>query len=110
MRFVVTARWHALLKVALPPHGRLEVDLVTRRRQLVARFVAWADREGHGIKGRSEPTPGDVRQAARRVQRTDIVEWANALEAAAYGPEPVDEPLERHVLNREPPERGRPTE
>src|SRR6185503_2110643 len=66
-RFVVTARWHATLKVKLPSHGRLEVDLVTRRRQLVARFVAWAAREGHGLKGRSEPTPGDVRQAARRV-------------------------------------------
>jgi hypothetical protein len=109
-RFVVTARWHAMLKVKLPPHGRLEVDLVTRRRQLVARFVAWAAREGHGLKGRSEPTPGDVRQAARRVRRPDIAEWADAVEGAAYGPEPVDEPVERRVLEREPPERGRPSE
>ncbi|HVR18735.1 MAG TPA: carboxypeptidase regulatory-like domain-containing protein, partial [Polyangiaceae bacterium] len=107
-RFVVTARWHATLKVALPPHGRLEIDLVTRRRQLVARFVAWAAREGHGIKGRSEPTPGDVRLAAQRVRRPDIAAWADAVEGAAYGPDPVDEPVERGVLDREPPERGRP--
>jgi hypothetical protein len=108
-RFVVTARWHAALKVKLPPHGRLEIDLVTRRRQLVARFVAWSAREGHGMKGRLEPTPGDVRDAGRRVHRPDIVEWANAVEKAAYGPEPVDEPVERRVLDHEPPERSRPT-
>jgi hypothetical protein len=107
-RFVVTARWHATLRVALPPHGRLEIDLVTRRRQLVARFVAWAAREGHGMKGRSEPTPGDVRLAAERVRRPDIAAWADAVEGAAYGPDPVDEPVERGVLSREPPERGRP--
>jgi hypothetical protein len=107
-RFVVSARWHATLKVKLPPHGRLEVDLVTRRRQLVARFVAWASREGHGAKGRSEPTPGEVRQAARHARRPDVIDWANAVEAAAYGPEPVDEPAERRVLEREPPERGGP--
>ena len=109
-RFVVTARWHATLKVKLPPHGRLEIDLVTRRRQLVARFVAWATREGHGLKGRSEPTPGDVRKAALRGRRPEIVEWADAVEGAAYGPEPVDEPVERRVLEREPPDRGRPQE
>jgi hypothetical protein len=107
-RFVVSARWHATLKVKLPPHGRLEVDLVTRRRQLVARFVAWAARDGHGAKGRSEPTPGEVRQSARQARRPDVIEWANAVEVAAYGPEPVDEPAERRVLDREPPERGRP--
>lgn len=107
-RFVVTARWHATLGVKAPPHGRLEIDLVTRRRQLVARFVSWASREGHGQKGRAEPTPGEVRTAAERIQRPDIVEWANAVEGAAYGPEPVDEPVERRVLDREPPDRGRP--
>jgi hypothetical protein len=109
-RFVVTARWHATLKVKLPAHGRLEIDLVTRRRQLVARFIAWATREGHGVKGRSEPTPGDVRKAAQRGRRPDIVDWADAVEGAAYGPEPVDEPVERRVLEREPPDRGRPQE
>jgi hypothetical protein len=108
-RLVITARWHATLKVKPPPHGRLEIDLVTRRRQLVARFVAWAAREGHGLKGHSEPTPGDVREAGRRVRRPDVVAWAEAVETAAYGPEPVDEPVERRVLDREPPERGRPT-
>ena len=109
-RFGVTARWHATLKVNLPAHGRLEIDLVTRRRQLVARFVAWAAREGHGLKGRSEPTPGDVRKAAERNRRPDIVEWADAVEGAAYGPDPVDEPVEHRVLEREPPDRGRPHE
>jgi len=84
-RFVVSARWHATLTVKLPSHGRLEVDLVTRRRQLVARFVAWAAREGHGMKGRSEPTPGDVRQAGERVRRPDVVEWADAV-AENYAP------------------------
>ncbi|HEX6272556.1 MAG TPA: hypothetical protein VFZ53_05940 [Polyangiaceae bacterium] len=107
-RFVITARWHATLRVKPPPHGRLEIDLVTRRRQLVARFVAWAARDGHGMKGRSEPTPGDVREAGKRVRRPDVVAWANAVETAAYGPEPVDEPVERRVLDQEPPERSRP--
>jgi hypothetical protein len=97
-----------VLTVKLPPHGRLEVDLVTRRRQLVARFVAWATREGHGEKGIAEPTPGEVRQAAHRVHRPDVVEWADAVEGAAYGPDPVDEPVERRVLDREPPELPRP--
>jgi hypothetical protein len=109
-RFVVSARWHATLSVKLPRHGRLEIDLVTRRRQLVARFVSWAAREGHGLKGRAEPTPGEVRTAAERVRRPEVAAWADAVEGAAYGPEPVDEPVERRVLEREPPERGRPHE
>jgi hypothetical protein len=39
-----------------------------------------------------------------------VIEWANAVEQAAYGPEPVDEPAERRVLEREPPERSQPPE
>jgi hypothetical protein len=99
---VVRARWHSTLERPIPPAGRLSVELVTRRRQLLGRLVNWAQRRGKPWGAPGEPTPGHVAQIARREQKGAISEWARAVESAAYGPDPVDEEVERAVLAREP--------
>lgn len=99
---IVKARWHSTLERPIPPAGRLKIELVTRRRQLLARLVSWAQRRGSPWRGAGEPTPGHVAQIASRERQLAISEWARAVEAAAYGPDPVDETVERAVLAREP--------
>jgi hypothetical protein len=99
---VARARWHSTLERPIPPAGRLSVELVTRRRQVLGRLVSWAQRRGKPWGAAGEPTPGHVAQIARREQKGAISEWARAVESAAYGPDPVDEDVERSVLDREP--------
>jgi hypothetical protein len=99
---VVRARWHSTLERPIPPAGRLSIELVTRRRQLLGRLVSWAQHRGKPWGAAGEPTPGHVAQIARREQKGAISEWARAVENAAYGPDPVDESVERSVLDREP--------
>ncbi len=99
---VVRARWHSTLERPVPPAGRLSIELITRRRQLLGRLVSWAQRRGKPWGAAGEPTPGHVAQIARREQKGAISEWARAVENAAYGPDPVDESVERSVLAREP--------
>jgi hypothetical protein len=104
--FLVSAGWHADLVCPAPPHGRLRIDLVSRRRHLLARLVRWAERRGPLGRGVGEPTPADVVAQARKTQRADVAEWAGAVEAAAFGPTPVDDGVEREVTRKEPPDPG----
>jgi len=90
----VRAPWHTPLTAPMPPAGDLVLSLVSRRRTLLARFVAWAGRDGV-----REPTPGEL---ARNVDRPEIARWARAVDEAAYGPEPLTETKERVVLGQEP--------
>jgi hypothetical protein len=99
---VIEAPWHSSLERALPPAGRLSIELVTRRRQLIGRLVAWAERRGRPWAVLGEPTPGHVAGVANREQKDEVKEWAQAVEAAAYGPGPVDENVERDVVAKEP--------
>ncbi|HEY3498897.1 MAG TPA: carboxypeptidase-like regulatory domain-containing protein [Polyangiaceae bacterium] len=102
LTFAVGGVWHADLVTPAPPLGRLRVDLVSRRRHLLARFVRWAERRGPLGRGLGEPTPADVAQQARRAKRDDVAEWAQAVEVAAFGADAVDDGVEREVLRREP--------
>lgn len=104
----VSAPLHSDFSCRVPPHGELRVDLVSRRRFLVGRLVRWAEHRGPFGRGRAEPTPGDVKRYGRKARRDEVVAWASAVEAAAFGPEPVDEALERDVNRREPPEGPNP--
>jgi hypothetical protein len=108
LRFSVSATWHTELVCPAPPLGRLRVDLVSRRRHLLARLVRWAERRGPLGRGLGEPTPADVAAQARRAKRDDVADWANAVEAAAFGSGAVDDGLEREVLRREPADPSEP--
>ncbi|HVJ22030.1 MAG TPA: hypothetical protein VM686_41780 [Polyangiaceae bacterium] len=99
---VVEATWHSSLEKPLPPAGRLSIEMMTRRRQLIGRFVAWAERRGRPWADLGEPTPGHVANVAGRERKDDVKEWARAVEAAAFGPTPVDEDVERNVVAKEP--------
>jgi hypothetical protein len=99
----VEAMWHAALERPLPPPGRLSVSLVTRRRALLARLVEWAERRGLPGMNQKEPTPAELLQASARSARPDIADWASQVEAAAFGPKPVDSDREAEVRALEPP-------
>jgi hypothetical protein len=108
LELAVSATWHTDFSGRAPAHGELRVDLVSRRRYLVGRLVGWAERRAPGSRTRAEPTPGDVKRQGRRARRDEVVAWAAAVESAAFGPEPVDEKIEREVSRLEPPERVDP--
>lgn len=103
--FIASAPWHSELSCPAPPHGRIRVDLMSRRRNVLARLVRWAERRGPMGRGQGEPTPHDVEQHARRARRQEIADWASAVENTAFGVAPVDDKLEGDVLKREPPDR-----
>jgi hypothetical protein len=106
LELAVSAPWHSDFSCRAPPHGELRVELVSRRRYLVGRLVRWAERRGPLGRTRGEPTPGDVKKHGRRARRDEVVAWASAVEAAAFGHGPVDETVERDVTRQEPPEQA----
>jgi hypothetical protein len=101
----VRAPFHTALAAPMPPPGTLMLSLVSRRRTLLARFVAWASREG-AWERRGEATPGEV---ARRTERTEVATWASAVDEAAFGPDPLSEAKEQAVALREPPHNRKPS-
>jgi hypothetical protein len=92
---VVDAPLHAMLRRPQPAAGELQVALVLRKRALLDRLVAWAQRRGKPFDARPEPTPGHVRRAAGA--HLPVARWADALERAAFGGAPVDAHVEREV-------------
>lgn len=101
-RLVVEAPLHSMHEQALPPPSRLGIMLVTRRRALLDRLVRWARRQGAPYEGPPEPTPGHVRRVAGRSQDRDVEQWAARIEEAAFGPEAVEEPIEKEIRTSEP--------
>jgi hypothetical protein len=97
-----TARWHARLARPLPIPGYVAIHLVSRRRALLERLVEWAGRRGRPWADKGEPTPGHVARIARDRRARDVEAWAQAVERAAYGPEPPDEGEEARVRENEP--------
>lgn len=95
----VRAPLHSPLVAPMPPAGTLVLSLTSRRRTLLERFVSWARRDG-GWERSGEATPGEL---ARRSDRSEVAEWASAVDEAAFGPEPLSEAKERGLLELEPP-------
>ncbi|MBN1607551.1 MAG: hypothetical protein JW940_13020 [Polyangiaceae bacterium] len=87
----VRSRSHARLRRPLPLRGTLRIALVSRRRALLDSLVRWARRRGHPWWRRGEPTPAQVAREARARDATTTAVWAEAIQAAAFGPTP---PLE----------------
>jgi hypothetical protein len=111
-RLVVEGRLHVRATLPLPAHGELEVALVSRRRALLERLVAWARRRGRPFDARPEPTPGHVLRMARAAGAADrgdrlrsIESWAEAVERAGYSGVSVDANEEAEVDRMAPEER-----
>lgn len=106
---VVEAPLHAELRQRLPGAGVLEIALVSRRRRLLERLVAWARRRGGAFDARPEPTPAQVRRAAENVPAgAPVGAWANAVERAAFDRGDVDARVEAEVMALDPDEARRP--
>jgi hypothetical protein len=102
-RVEVRSEWYTTLVRPLPAPGELLIQLVLRRRALLDRLVNWARRVGRPWwTGRQEPTPAEVAAIGRRNETENVARWAEAVERAAYGPDPVDEAEEQRVQRLEP--------
>jgi hypothetical protein len=98
---VSEAALHAPLRGPLPPSADLRVALVLRRRAVLDRLVAWARRKGKPFDVRPEPTPAHVRRAAGA--DSPVGKWADAVERAAYGGDPVDARAQADLESLAPP-------
>lgn len=98
---VVEAPLHVDLRQKLPAGGVLEIAVVSRRRKLLERLVAWARRRGPPYDVRPEPTPGQVRRAAE-AGNPAVAEWAGAVEQAAFDAGDVDARVEAEVNALDP--------
>jgi hypothetical protein len=98
---VVEAPLHVDLRQKLPAGGVLEIAVVSRRRKLLERLVAWARRRGPPYDVRPEPTPGQVRRAAESGNPA-VAEWAGAIEQAAFDAGDVDARVEAEVNALDP--------
>lgn len=93
-RLVAEGPLHGALARPLPRGGELQIALVSRKRRLLERLVAWAKRRGPPFDQRPEPTPAQVRKAAGNAPEA---EWADAVERAAFDDGPVDARVEAQV-------------
>jgi hypothetical protein len=91
---------HSAERKRLPPAGRFEIALVTRRRAVLRRLVRWAKARGAPYDTKPEPTPAQVRRAGR--EREEVRDWAAAVERVAFGPEPVHREHEHALRDDEP--------
>jgi hypothetical protein len=96
---VASSATHAEERKELPPGGTLRVALITRRRSLLRRMVSWARVRGKPYDAQPEPTPAHIVSVS---ERDDVRDWAGELEAAAFGPAPVDDGVEARIRDKEP--------
>ncbi len=93
---------HTRVRLPVPGHGELRVALVSRRRALLDRLVAWARRRGRPFDARPDPTPAHVSRVARSGDA--VKDWAEAVERAAYSGGAVDAQREADVDRLAPPD------
>jgi hypothetical protein len=97
---VVEGPLHRRLERPAPRPGHLVVALVARRRALLDALVRTARRAGGPWK--ADPTPAQIASGARAAGQLATVDWAQAVEGAAFGPEPVDAAVEAQVASLAP--------
>jgi len=104
LRLRVESTYHAEMERPLPPPSDVVVALMSRRRLLLDRLVGWARRAGKPWHREPEPTPGHVHRVAkdRRRRGEAVAAWAQRVQQGAYGPDPVDQEIEREVRELEP--------
>ena len=101
-QLLVSARLHSDFQRALPPQGRVEIALTSRRRALLGRLVRWARAAGPPWHRGAEPTPGEIAVVALRRGENDTARWAEGVQAAAFDPADVDREREAAVRAAEP--------
>jgi hypothetical protein len=102
LRLLVESPYHAEVERPLPPASEMVVALASRRRLLLDRLVRWARRGGKPWHQEPDPTPGHVIRVARGHRGDAVAVWAERVERGAYGPDPVDQRLEKEVRDLEP--------
>lgn len=102
-RLHVVASLHTEVEQALPPQGRVVITLISRRRALLRRLVRWARALGPPWARSGEPTPGEIANVALRRGDLRTAQWAEGIEAAAFGGVQVDETIEAALRAKEPP-------
>jgi hypothetical protein len=102
-RLQISSPLHAELERPLPPQGRVDVVLISRRRALLARLVRWARAAGGAWQPSGEPTPGEVANVALRRGEHATARWAENVEAAAFDGSLVDREREAALHALEPP-------
>lgn len=102
-RLHVSAALHTEVARPLPPQGRVDVAMMSRRRLLLRRLVRWARSVGPPWHRSGEPTPREIVDVALRRGDIRTARWAEALEAAAFGDAAVDRAREVALRAQEPP-------
>lgn len=101
-RLRVSAPLHSEVERALPPQGRVNIALTSRRRAVLRRLVRWARALGSPWTRGGEPTPGEIATLAARRGDPRTARWAADVQAAAFGGEPVDAAVEAALRAAEP--------
>ena len=94
-RLVAEGPFHGALQLPVPAFGEIRVALVSRKRALLDRLVAWARRRGRPFDAQPEPTPGHVQRMARPGDAVKV--WADAVERAMYSGAAIDAGSEAEV-------------
>jgi hypothetical protein len=102
-QLLVASRLHSDFQRPLPPQGRVDVTLTSRRRALLGRLVRWARSAGPPWHRATEPTPGEIANVAVRRGDLDTARWAESVQAAAFDHSEVDDEREAAVQAVEPP-------
>jgi hypothetical protein len=106
----VEAPHHADVEQPLPAPSELFIAMISRRRHLLGRMVAFAAREWGPSHPTREPTPEQVARQARSTRdpasnaarARQIEVFARATEQVAFGPGNVDRAAEATVIALEP--------
>jgi len=101
-RLHVFAALHSDFQRPLPPQGRVDVAMISRRRALLARLVRWARAAGTPWLRAGEPTPGEVADVALRRGELATARWAEGVQAAAFAGDEVDASREASLREQEP--------
>jgi len=101
-RMRVSARLHTEVERPLPPEGRVDIAMISRRRLLLRRLVRWARAMGTPWHRSGEPTPREIVNVALRRGEPQTARWAEAVESAAFGSIDVDMGLEASLRGQEP--------
>jgi hypothetical protein len=105
-RFEISAEHHSRLRLPPPKPGRLEIVMISRRRNLLQKLAEWArTRQWHSQRSL---TPEEVAMRARERAESEVEHWALDVETAAFGRVPPDEQSERALMARAPALKGAP--
>jgi hypothetical protein len=111
---IVEAKAYATFTTELPSPGQVKLYLVSIRRAILDRLVAWSKRRGLPFRSKSEPTPAWIAQVARQRGNSEVERWAHAVSVAAFGTEPPTDPQSPELLPPsgldEPPSRAKSSE